>query len=294
MTRFRPCIDLHNNQVKQIIGGTLTANSADLETNFISPHPASHFARLYRDAGLVGGHVIMLGPGSEEAAKAALSAWPSGLQLGGGINEQNAADWLSFGAEKASPPAPASASQHNKQGADICISLPQVILTSYLFPAGSFSMDRLQAVLAAVGGDKEKVVLDLSCRRRGGSWFVAMDKWQTVTDMEITLATIQLLEPFCSEFLVHAADHEGLQAGIDEALVRQLSRWCSIPVTYAGGAKGVADLSRVRELSKGAVDLTIGSALDIFGGSGATLQECCDWNNSDENLPNPLKRMWED
>lgn len=260
MTRFRPCIDLHAGQVKQIVGGTLDSATATLQTNFISPHAPSHFARLYRDHHLVGAHVIMLGPGNAAAAREALVAWPGALQIGGGITDQNAGEWLDAGASK-------------------------VIITSFLFPGGSFSQERLGSVLTALGGDTDKLVIDLSCRRQQGEdrWSVAMDKWQTITDMEVNQESISRLEPYCSEFLIHAADNEGLQRGVDEKLVERLAEWCSIPVTYAGGGRNLEDLERVKRLSGGKVDLTIGSALDCFGGSGVTLAECVEWNRRQEN-----------
>jgi len=253
MTRFRPCIDLHAGQVKQIVGGTLDSSTSELKTNFVSPHPPAHFARLYRDNELLGAHVIMLGPGNTEAARESLAAWPGKLQVGGGITDKNAKEWIDAGAEK-------------------------VIITSYLFPEGKFSQERLDAVLAALDGDKSKLVIDLSCRRQGETWYVAMNKWQTITDMEVSQESIKALEPYCSEFLIHAADNEGLQRGIDEKLVERLSEWCSIPVTYAGGGRNLDDLEAVKRLSNSKVDLTIGSALDCFGGSGVTLAECVEWN----------------
>jgi len=196
----------------------------------------------------------MLGPGNTDAAREALAAWPRGLQVGGGINDKNAPEWIEAGAEK-------------------------VIITSYLFPNGTFSQSRLDAVLAALDGDKSKLVIDLSCRRRGhDSWFVAMDKWQTITDMEVNAESIRRLEPYCSEFLIHAADNEGLQRGVDEKLIQRLAEWCTIPVTYAGGGRHLEDLENVKRLSGGKVDLTIGSALDCFGGSGVTLAGCVEWN----------------
>ncbi|KAI9746461.1 MAG: Enzyme that catalyzes the fourth step in the histidine pathway [Claussenomyces sp. TS43310] len=255
MTRFRPCVDLHSGQVKQIVGGTLTVAATDLKTNYISKLPAEHFAKLYRDNGLDGAHVIMLGPGNEDAARRALEAWRNGLQIGGGITDANAKQWIEWGAEK-------------------------VIITSYLFPSGRFSEQRLDAVLKSLNDEKQRLVIDLSCRRRNDTWFVAMDKWQTVTDMEVNEVFIKSLEPFCSEFLIHAADNEGLQSGIDEQLVENLALWCSIPVTYAGGGRNLGDLDNVKRLSNGKVDLTIGSALDVFGGSGVTFQECVDWNRT--------------
>ncbi|EXJ80421.1 1-(5-phosphoribosyl)-5-[(5-phosphoribosylamino)methylideneamino] imidazole-4-carboxamide isomerase [Capronia coronata CBS 617.96] len=253
MTRFRPCIDLHAGQVKQIVGGTLSTKESDLKINYVSKHPAEYFAKLYRDASLLGAHVIMLGPGNEEAAKAALAAWPGHLQVGGGITNANAKEWIEAGAER-------------------------VIITSFLFPNGQFSLERLQSVLASLGNDKSKLVIDLSCRRKDDTWFVAMNKWQTITEMEITKESIIMLEPYCSEFLIHAADNEGLQQGIDTELVTMLAEWCSIPVTYAGGARTVEDLDLVKKCSNGKVDLTIGSALDIFGGNGAKFDDCVRWN----------------
>ncbi|SLM37556.1 ribulose-phosphate binding barrel [Lasallia pustulata] len=200
----------------------------------------------------------MLGPNNEETAIEALEEWPGALQVGGGINENNAAQWIKWGAEK-------------------------VIVTSYLFANAKFSMDRLKAVLAALDGDKSKLVIDLSCRRQGERWVVAMNRWKTLTDMEVNAACIKLLEPYCSEFLVHAADVEGLQAGIDEDLVESLACWCTIPVTYAGGGRNLGDLEKVRSLSQGRVDLTIGSALDIFGGVAVKLEDCIKWNKENGN-----------
>ncbi|QKX60866.1 uncharacterized protein TRUGW13939_08012 [Talaromyces rugulosus] len=255
MTKFRPCIDLHSGQVKQIVGGTLSSVAGDLKTNYVSKLPATHYANLYKENDLRGGHVVMLGKGNTEAADEALRTWPGGLQVAGGINDQNAQDWIRRGAEK-------------------------VIITSFLFPEGKFSLDRLKSVLSSLGNDTSKLVLDLSCRRKDQTWFVAMDRWQTITEMEITQESISMLEPYCSEFLIHAADVEGLQQGVDEELVSKLAQWCSIPVTYAGGARHLQDLEKVHASSGGKVDLTIGSALDIFGGEGVTFEECVRWNKS--------------
>ncbi|KAJ4331169.1 Enzyme that catalyzes the fourth step in the histidine pathway [Didymella glomerata] len=254
MTKFRPCIDLHAGSVKQIVGGTLsTSTPDDLKTNWTSEHPSAYYADLYKRHALAGAHVIMLGPGNDTAAQEALSAWPGGMQVGGGINDTNAREWIERGAEK-------------------------VIITSYLFPNSEFSEDRLLAVLEALDNDTSKLVIDLSCRRKDDKWFVATNKWQTITDFELNQDTIARLEPHCSEFLIHAADVEGLQRGIDHELVSALSQWCSIPVTYAGGGRSLEDLELVKSLSAGKVDLTIGSALDIFGGGGVAFEECVKWN----------------
>ncbi|KAF4600665.1 Enzyme that catalyzes the fourth step in the histidine pathway [Pleurotus pulmonarius] len=263
-TQFRPCIDLHDGKVKQIVGGTLTDHASEgLKTNFVSNKSASEFAQLYRDNGLEGGHVIMLGKGNEEAAMDALRAWPGmlprrfsfhaviderqgGLQVGGGINETNASKWIEAGASK-------------------------VIVTSYLFPNGKFSLDRLKDISTLVG--KERLVVDVSCRRRDDKWIVAMNKWQDPTDMEVNEESLSLLSEYCSEFLIHAADVEGLCQGIDEELVEKLGQWVRIPTSYAGGAKDIRDMDLVDKLSEGRVDLTFGSALDIFGGTLVNFEE---------------------
>ncbi|KAL1916837.1 uncharacterized protein VTP21DRAFT_5541 [Calcarisporiella thermophila] len=250
-TRFRPCIDLHQNQVKQIIGGTLSESDATLKTNFISPHPPAYFAELYRRNELNGAHVIMLGGGNESGAREALSAWPGGLQVGGGITLENAKKWLDAGAEK-------------------------LIVTSFLFPDAKFSLERLRAISQLVG--KDKLVVDLSCRKRDDKWIVAMNKWQTLTDMQVNKASLDMLSEYCSEFLIHAADVEGLCQGIDRELVQRLGEWATIPVTYAGGANAIEDLALVDKLSGGKVDLTFGSALDIFGGTSVKFDDCLAWN----------------
>lgn len=250
MTLFRPCIDLHQGQVKQIVGGSLNDDGAD--TNFVSSHDAAHYAALYRDNTLLGGHVIALGPGNKEQALLALRTWPGGLQFGGGVNVDNAREFLDAGAS-------------------------HVIVTSYLFDGGEFSWEKLEAIKAITG--TERLILDLSCRRTEGGWHIATDRWQTITATELTPENLKKLSQHCAEFLIHAADVEGLQGGIDEELVSLLGEHCDIPVTYAGGARSLDDLKRVHELSNGKVDLTIGSALDIFGGSGVTLDECIEWNN---------------
>ncbi|KAF8222158.1 Phosphoribosylformimino-5-aminoimidazole carboxamide ribotide isomerase [Tricholoma matsutake] len=248
---FRPCIDLHNGQVKQIVGGTLSdATPESLKTNFVARLVTSLFSP---QNGLVGGHVIKLGHGNDGAAKEALQTWPGGLQIGGGINDQNAKEWLDAGASK-------------------------VIVTSYLFPDAKFSLERLKKISAAVG--KDKLVVDVSCRRRKDKWFVAMNKWQDITDMEVNKESLSLLSAFCSEFLVHAADVEGLCEGIDEALVTKLGEWVELPTTYAGGTKDIADLELVDRLSGGRVDLTYGSSLDIFGGTMVNFRKLVEMNRS--------------
>ena len=253
MTLFRPCIDLHDGRVKQIVGGTLSDSGADLRTNFVAEQGADWFAARYRADGLTGGHVIKLGPGNDDAAKAALAAWPDGLHVGGGIVLTNAARWIAAGAEK-------------------------VIVTSWLFPGARFSEERLAALEQAVG--RERLVVDLSCRRRDQRWMVAIDRWQTVTDVALDEAFLTRFAARCSEFLIHAADVEGLCRGIDGELVEALGRWSPIPCTYAGGAKDIADLALVERLSAGRVDLTYGSALDLFGGTLVRYADCVAWNRA--------------
>lgn len=236
--RFRPCIDLHNGRVKQIVGGSLDDSGA-IE-NFVSDKGAAYYAEMYKRDNLSGGHVIMLGPGNEEETFNALKAYPGGLQVGGGINPGNAMEYIDAGAS-------------------------HVIVTSYVFANGKINMHNLEAMKNAVG--RERLVLDLSCRSKDGRYFVVTDRWQKFTEYEINKSNIARLEEYCDELLVHAADVEGLKQGIDERLVSVLAECCSISVTYAGGVKDLSDVTKVFENGRGGIDLTIGSALDIFGGS---------------------------
>ena len=246
---FRPCIDLHEGKVKQIVGGTL--GEAGLRTNFVSEKPAAWFAELYKRDGLAGGHVIQLGPDNETEARAALAAFPGGLQIGGGVNAQNARGWLDAGAS-------------------------HVIVTSWVFREGRVDWTRLDELVKAVG--KSRLVLDLSCRKRGEHYFVVTDRWQKFTELAINSENLQKLAGSCAEFLVHAVDVEGLCRGIDRELVGMLGRWTPIPVTYAGGANSLADLVDVTKLGQGKIDLTIGSALDIFGGGSVKYEDCVKFN----------------
>lgn len=260
MTRFVACIDLHNGQVKQIVGGTLTEGSDELpKTNFVSKHSSSFYSKLYKENKVAGSHVIKLGPNNDGAAMEALKESPGFLQVGGGINDSNCLEWLKFA---------------NK-----------VIVTSWLFSQdGKFQLPKLIELYQLCG--KDRLVVDLSCRKtKDGRWIVAMNKWQKLTDLELTANTFQELSQYTDEFLIHAADVEGLCKGIDQDLVANLYHWtCAlredIKIVYAGGAKNVSDLALVDELSHGKVDLTYGSSLDIFGGNLVKFEECSKWNET--------------
>jgi phosphoribosylformimino-5-aminoimidazole carboxamide ribotide isomerase len=248
---FRPCIDLREGKVVQIVGGTLSEDPASVRTNFVSEKTASWFAEIYKRDGLRGGHVIMLGAGNETSAREALAAYPGGLQIGGGINLDNARTWLDAGAS-------------------------QVIITSFVFREGQIDFERLKQIVATIG--KEKLVLDLSCRKRGEEYFVVTDRWQKFTDVQLSRESLETLAQYCAEFLVHAVDVEGLCRGIDRELVEKLADWATIPTTYAGGAKSLADLEEVTRIGQGRIDLTIGSALDIFGGNGVRYEDVVAFN----------------
>jgi len=245
--RFRPCIDLHNGQVKQIVGSSLNDdNPGDLKVNFTADNPPSWYAERYRGDNLTGGHIIMLGPGNERAALDALNAWPGGMQIGGGICADNATFWLERGAS-------------------------HVIVTSWVFRNGRIDERRLEQLVAEVG--REHLVLDLSCRRRGDDYYIVTDRWQTFTDVTVSLEVLDCLSGSCDEFLVHAADVEGRCSGVERALVEMLGSWSGVPVTYAGGIRGIGDLEIIRKAGQGKLDATIGSALDIFGGTLITYDE---------------------
>lgn len=244
--RFRPCIDIHNGKVKQIVGGSLRDAGSAAKENFVAEQDAAFYAEFYKRDGLRGGHVILLNPaGSDyyEATKAqaamALSAYPGGLQLGGGVNAENAEAFLDMGAS-------------------------QVIVTSYVFKDGRLQEKNLEKMIHAVG--KERLVLDLSCRKKDGQYRIVTDRWQRYTELPVNEAVLKQLSGSCSEFLIHAVDVEGKASGVDRELLEVLGGFTEIPVTYAGGVSGFSDLELVRILGRNHVDVTIGSALDLFGG----------------------------
>ena len=244
--KFRPCIDIHNGKVKQIVGGSLTDVQDQASENFVSEQDASFYAELYKKAGIKGGHVILLNghdspyyESTKEQAILALHTYPGGLQIGGGITAGNASEYIRAGAS-------------------------HVIVTSYVFQDGIFHEERLQKLVNAVG--KEHVVLDLSCRRKDGKFYVVTDRWQKFTELALSHKVLNELSKYCDEFLIHGVDVEGKGAGMETELVRMLGSWDGIPITYAGGIGSMEDLERFRKESGGKVDFTIGSALDLFGG----------------------------
>ena len=244
--RFRPCIDLHDGRVRQIVGSTLQGTTTALEINFSSEFPPSYYAAMYRQDNLTGGHVIMLGPGNETAAVEALAAWPGGLQLGGGITSSNAGLWLDRGAS-------------------------HLIVTSHVFHDGLLDWVRLRDLTRQVG--KQRLVLDLSCRWRDDGYYVVTDRWQKFTKLRISETILDQLSAYCDEFLVHAVDVEGKCMGIDVRLLELLAATIPVATTYAGGISSITDLEIIKETGQGRIDVTVGSALDIFGGAGLSYRE---------------------
>ena len=244
--RFRPCIDIHNGKVKQIVGASLKDAGDSASENFVSEKGADFYARMYRELGLSGGHIILLNPQdspyyemTKEQAIKALSAAPGILQVGGGITDMNAAEFIEAGAS-------------------------HVIVTSFVFRNGKISYTNLKKLVKAVG--KGRVVLDLSCKKKDDDYYIVTDRWQKFSNVRLGTETMDELSEYCDEFLVHAADVEGLQNGIEEDVAGILGAWGKRPVTYAGGVKSVADIRKLKRFGKGKVDVTVGSALDIFGG----------------------------
>lgn len=249
---LRPCIDLHDGMVKQIVGGTLSDTDNCVQENFSTDQPAASFARLYQKDDLCGGHVIKLGPNNDVAAREALGAWPSGLQIGGGISSSNAQEWIDAGAS-------------------------HVIVTSFVFHDGQISWENLRKLRQSVG--KQRIVLDLSSKLLNGDYVIVTDRWQKYSELTISQANLEVLSDYCDEFLVHAASVEGQMRGPDQNLVTLLGRISPIPVTYAGGITTMEDIELVRTAGENRVHITIGSALDIFGGSlsyDAAVRACCD------------------
>lgn len=245
--KFRPCIDIHNGKVKQIVGGSLKDEGNQASENFVSQQDAAFYARLYRTNGIRGGHIILLNPSVSEyyqqtlaQAMEALSAYPEGLMVGGGIHPGNAEQFLKAGAS-------------------------HVIVTSYVFKDGKIAWDKLEQMVQAVG--KKRLVLDLSCRKKDGSYYIVTDRWQKFTDVKIEAEVLEKLRGYCDEFLVHAVDVEGKASGIERELVKLLAQMENFPITYAGGVGRFEDLEELRREGMEKLDVTIGSALDLFGGS---------------------------
>ena len=244
--KFRPCIDIHNGKVKQIVGSSLRDYGNQAKENFVASMDADEYALLYKKHLLFGGHIILLnkeGTQYYEATKAqalkALKAFPGGMQIGGGINDENAYEYLEKGADK-------------------------VIVTSFVFKNGQISYDNLEKLVEAVG--KERLVLDLSCRKKDGQYYIVTDRWQKYTDVVLNQKSLDYFSGFCNEFLVHAVDVEGKAAGIETEVAALLGNWGKLPVTYAGGIHTYDDLEKLKIVGKGKIDFTIGSALDLFGG----------------------------
>ncbi|CAL9771438.1 unnamed protein product [Musa acuminata subsp. burmannicoides] len=263
--RFRPCIDIHKGKVKQIVGSTLRdstdGGASDLVTNFESDKSPVEFANLYKKDGLKGGHVIMLGAdaASQSAAFEALRAYPGGMQVGGGINADNAMNYLEEGAS-------------------------HVIVTSYVFSDGKMDPERLKHLVNMIG--KDRLVLDLSCRKKDGKYAIVTDRWQKFSDVILDKETLEFLAKYSDEFLIHGVDVEGKRLGIDEELVMLLGCYSPIPVTYAGGVTTMADLEKIKTAGKEQVDVTVGSALDIFGGNMA-YKEVVAWHNKQMMISQP-------
>lgn len=245
--QFRPCIDIHNGKVKQIVGSSLQDRGSLATENFVSEQDAAFYADLYKRQGITGGHIILLNPqGSEyyEATKQqalmALREYPGGLQVGGGITADNAMEFIEAGAQA-------------------------VIVTSYVFRDGRINYENLEKMRDTVGSSR--LVLDLSCRKKDGSYYIVTDRWQKFTDETVTTELLDKLSGYCTEFLIHAVDVEGKVNGIEKELVRLLGDWGKIPVTYAGGVSSFDDLKSIKELGQDHLNVTIGSALDLFGGT---------------------------
>lgn len=245
--KFRPCIDIHNGKVKQLVGGSLKDEGNQAKENFVSSKSAGDFAELYKKDGLKGGHIIILNAADSEffetsrnQALEALKAYPEGMQIGGGVNADNAKSYIEAGAS-------------------------HVIVTSYVFKDGKINYDNLSLLKDAVG--KEHIVLDLSCRKKDGEYYIVTDRWQKFTDVKVDMTTLSELAEYCDEFLVHGVDVEGKSGGMEEELVGLLSEWDETPITYAGGIATVEQIKKFEEISGGKLDFTIGSALDLFGGN---------------------------
>lgn len=244
--KFRPCIDIHNGKVKQLVGGSLKDEGNQAQENFVSGKSAAEFANLYKEDELTGGHIIILNSVDSEyfdetkrQAIEALKAYPGGMQIGGGVNDQNAAQWIETGAS-------------------------HVIVTSFVFKDGKINYENLKKLVDVVG--KEHIVLDLSCRKKQGEYYIVTDRWQKFTEEKVSIELLNELSKYCDEFLIHGVDVEGTGSGMEKELIEILSDFDKLKITYAGGIASLENIEKFKELCHGKIDYTIGSALDLFGG----------------------------
>lgn len=243
---FRPCIDIHNGKVKQIVGSSLKDEGNQAIDNYVSEYDAGYYASLYKQYGLKGGHLILLNKVDSQyydadvkQALLALDAYPGAIQVGGGVHDGNADFWIAHGAS-------------------------HVIVTSYVFSEGKLKLENLKKLVRKVGA--EHIVLDVSCRKKDGNYYIVTDRWQKFTDVVVNRDTLSFLSEYCDELLVHGVDVEGKASGIDKELLQRLSEFSQLPITYAGGIRSMEDISYIRDMGKGKIHFTIGSALDLFGG----------------------------
>lgn len=244
--KFRPCIDIHNGKVKQLVGGSLKDEGNQAQENFVSGKSAAEFANLYKEDELTGGHIIILNSVDSEyfdetkrQAIEALKAYPGGMQIGGGVNDQNAAQWIETGAT-------------------------HVIVTSFVFKDGKINYENLKKLVDVVG--KEHIVLDLSCRKKQGEYYIVTDRWQKFTEEKVSIELLNELSKYCDEFLIHGVDVEGTGSGMEKELIEILSDFDKLKITYAGGIASLDNIEKFKQLCHGKLDYTIGSALDLFGG----------------------------
>ncbi len=245
--KFRPCIDIHNGKVKQIVGSTIKDKGNQAKENFVSEKNADYYANLYKSYNLDGGHIILLNPKQSEYYEAtknqallALKTYEGGMQIGGGINADNALEFINSGAS-------------------------HIIVTSYVFADGKLNYDNLKKINSVVG--KKRLVLDLSCRKKENEYYIVTNRWQKFADEKVNVELLEKLSEYCDEFLIHAVDVEGKNSGIEVSLAEIIGRWNGIPVTYAGGVKSFDDIASLENCSDSKMDFTIGSALDLFGGN---------------------------
>ena len=243
---FRPCIDIHNGKVKQIVGGSLKDEGNQAKENFVAEQDAAYFAEFYKKDKIRGGHIILLNPSdssyykeTKRQALLALHTYPGGMQVGGGIHAENAKEFIEAGAS-------------------------HVIVTSYVFRNGDISFENLNRMMDAVG--KKRLVLDLSCRKKDGKYYIVTDRWQTYTRVALSEEILTMLSSFCDEFLIHGVDVEGKRSGIEQELIGLLGRWNRIPITYAGGIRSLEDIEQIRKAGQNKIHVTVGSALDLYGG----------------------------
>ncbi len=248
---FRPCIDVFKGKVVQLIGTSLFGGEEKtIVKHFESEYSPAYYAELFKQDNLKGGHILSLGSGNNDVVIEALKAFNGGMKYGGSVTPENAHVYLDAGAT-------------------------HVIVNSYVFDNGEINLPNLKSLVKSIG--KDKLVLDMSCRKKNGDYYIVTNLWEKFTNVILDQKSLQDISKYCDEIIVHGVDSEGRKQGLESDLVRILAQHTPIKTVYAGGISSIADLTMIKALGNEKIDPCIGTALSIYGGN-LSYYEVLEWN----------------